>query len=63
MPLFRAHDGFEIAEIASEIQLSECFIEKYVRTELCIVLDKIIYLHDQLKYNINPFVLNSSLVE
>jgi len=54
IPLFCSYDSFEIAEIASEIQLSENFIEKYVKTELCIVLDKIIYPHDQLQYNIQP---------
>jgi hypothetical protein len=53
-PLFMAHDGFEIAEIVSEITLSENFIEKYVRTNLCIVWDKIIYPQDQLQYGIRP---------
>ncbi|GHT79476.1 hypothetical protein AGMMS50262_23220 [Bacteroidia bacterium] len=53
-PLFLAFDGFEIANIASKIKLSESFIEKYVRTELCIVWDKIIYPHEQLKHNIRP---------
>jgi len=52
--IFVAYDGFEIAEIASEIQLSESFIEKYVRTDLCIVLEKVIYPNEQVKYNINP---------
>jgi len=53
-PLFCSHDGFEIAEIASEIYLPEAFIAKYVRTELCVVWDKIIYPSEQMKYNIKP---------
>ena len=53
-PLFLAHDGFEIAEIAGDFQFSDRFIEEYIRTDLCIVLEKIIYPHDQLKYNIQP---------
>jgi hypothetical protein len=40
-PLFIAYDGFEIAQIVSEIQLSKDFIEKYVKTDLCGVVDKI----------------------
>jgi len=53
-PLFVAYDGFEIADIVAEFQFSENFIEQYVRTGLCIVLEKIIYPCDQLKYNIQP---------
>ncbi len=32
--LFVAYDGFEIAQITSEIQLSEYFIKKYVKTKI-----------------------------
>jgi len=39
--LFVAHDGFEIAQIISEIQLPKDFIEKYVKTNLCGIVDKI----------------------
>jgi len=54
IPLFLAYDGFEIAEIAGDFQFSDRFIEEYIRTDLCIVWKKIIYLNDQLKYNIQP---------
>ena len=54
LPLFLAFDGFEIAEIVADLEFSEHFIEQYIRTNLCIVLEKIIYPHDQLKYNIKP---------
>jgi hypothetical protein len=53
-PLFVAYDGFEIAQIVADFQFSEHFIEQYIKTNLCIVLEKIIYPCDQLKYNIIP---------
>ena len=35
IPLFTAHDGFEIGIISSSVSLSEDFIAKFVNTELC----------------------------
>jgi hypothetical protein len=39
--LFIAYDGFEIANIVSDIQLPENFIRKYLNMDLCYVVDEI----------------------
>ncbi|MDR3246020.1 MAG: hypothetical protein LBT50_06260 [Prevotellaceae bacterium] len=37
--IFISHDGFEIATISSNVQLSEDFITKFVDTGTCIIVD------------------------